>query len=332
MNLIVDAKTGGNIRLFSLARYALVEALRVIGISPGQKVLIPAFICRDLLASLHAVGAEPAFYSVERSLAALSLPVLRDVAAIVAVNYFGFPQRLETFRAYCAEHGAALIEDNAHGFLSRDEQGTPLGSRTDLGIVSMRKTFALPDGAALLVNRKEWIDRLHEPLACREDALPASFVVKRALRQVQNATGILARSFSEQMVRYIRRIQTGHPLPLSRPESECEIPGSPAIHCESCRMLDKIDMAHEVERRRTLYRRFERDLRNLDIQPVFGDLPPGVAPYGYVFRASESGAAAVAQLAHRRGFNCFSWPDLPATIIPVAPEFYRNVWWVNFLC
>lgn len=332
MSLISDAADGTAVRLFSLARYALLEALRVIGISPGQKVLVPAFICRDLLASIHAVKGIPIFYPVDRSLAPQSLRAVPDVKAIVAVNYFGFPQALGPFRAYCAKHGASLIEDNAHGFLSRDERGKLLGSRGDIGIVSLRKTIAIPDGAALLLNRSEWIDRLPAPLACCCDPLPAKFIVKRVLRQIQNATGVRVRTLGEQMTRRFRWLRTGSALPIVLPESELEIPGNPAIHCESLKMLERIDVMNEVKRRRDLYQDFHRNLYHLNIEPIFGDLQPGVAPSGYPFRADESGAAAVAGIAEKKGLDCSYWPDLPSEVASCALEHYRNVFWINFLC
>lgn len=327
-----DDADAATTRYFSLGRHALTAGLSALGIGRGDVVLLPAYICRDLLASVRAVEAEPSFYPVERSLTPGSLPAAPRAKAVIAVNYFGFAQRLAPFRAYCAEHGAALIEDNAHGFLSRDEQGNLLGCRGDLGIVSLRKTFAFPDGAALLLNRKEWIDRLPEPMSCRNDPLSSSYVIKRASRRIQSSTGLPMRRLGEQVARALRRIRTGHPFPTSHPESEFQIPGPAAIHCETRRMLAQIRPPEEGERRRTLYREVQNELRHLDIEPLFGDLPPHAVPYGYPFRAGASTAAAAARVALRRGLDCSRWPDLPTAIEPVAPDFYRNVYWVNFLC
>lgn len=319
-------------RYFSLGRHALTAGLKALSIGKGHFVLVPEFICRDLLASIHAVQAEPLFYPVDRSLAPLSLPVVPGVKAVIAVNFFGFPQLLEPFRAYCAGHSATLIEDNAHGFLSRDERGDLLGCRGDVGILSLRKTFALPDGAALLVNRKDLVGALPAPLPCRDVDLPVSFAVKRLLRRIQNSTGIKIRSLSERITRYLRRMRTGHELPISLPESEYEIPGDSAIHCQSLRVLARVHAENEVKRRRTLYQAFHRELKLFNVEPVFGDLPLGVSPYGYPFRANESDAAAVAHVANRHGYDCFSWPDLPTAVVLSAPDFYQNVYWINFLC
>jgi hypothetical protein len=331
-NLTTCAEGEDDVRFFRLARHALHEALRIIGTLRGQKVLVPEFICRDLLAAIHAIGAEPVLFPVARSLAPQSLPHLPDIKAVLAVNYFGFPQDLAVFRSYCAAHGTFLIEDNAHGYLSRDTEGNLLGTRGDLGIVSLRKTFALPDGGALLVNRHEWLDRLEAPLPCRNDRLPASYTVKRTLGRIQNATGVGVRTLGECAVRSYRRLRTGHAVPVSVPEEEFRMPGEAAIHCESLNILRRIDPAREVERRRRLYEEFQRRTRGLDIEPVFDRLPAGAAPYGYPFRADPSSAALVSRIAGKRGFDCAYWPDLPAAVTSTAPAHYRNVWWVNFLC
>ena len=330
--LIANSRERDKVRFYRMGRHALLEALRVARVCPGDRVLIPAFICRDLLASIHAAGAEPHFYRVDRSLVAQSLPVCAGVKAVIAVNYFGFPQRLEPFRAYCAAHGATLIEDNAHGFLSRDERGKLLGTRGDLGIFSLRKTFAVPDGAALLINREDWIDRAPAPMSCRTDPLTMSFIVKRILRRVQNSTGVRVRSLGEKVTRHVRKVRTGHSSPISTPEIEKEVPDTPAIHCESLRMLQQIDMVEEVRRRRALYCDFHHHLRHLNIEPVFAEMPSGVSPYGYPFRADERTAATVASIANRGGFGCVYWPDLPTTVAPSAPNYYKNVCWINFLC
>ena len=159
-----NRKTGWNfekfvnspdIRYFSYGRHAIHAAIETAGIGMGDKVLLPSFICRELLSSINVTGATPIYYNVDESLQ-LSLPQesLPHAHAILAVNFFGFPQDIAPFRAFCDRTGAILIEDNAHGFLSRDEHGIILGTRGDFGIFSLRKTLPIPNGAALLINTK----------------------------------------------------------------------------------------------------------------------------------------------------------------------------------
>jgi len=320
-----------NIRYYRLGRHALLFGLRLLQIRPGDVVLIPAFICRDLLAPINAVGAIPKFYEVDRHLRPAGLPHAQNVRAVLAVNYFGFPQELEPFRKYCLQHDAALIEDNAHGFLSQDSSDAILGERGDMGIFSLRKTFLLPDGAALSVNKPEWQSRLAEQLPCCDGFLPLDYWASNTLSKLQRRTGFPAMSFTQKMIRSIRRLRTGQEVPLSDPASECKMPTNPAPHCRTLSMLLSLDMAAEIARRRTLYLKMHELLAKEGIEPIFSDLPKGVAPYGYPFHADRESADRIKAISRGLGMDCSHWPDLPAAIEPVAPVHYRSVWLVNFL-
>lgn len=323
--------TGREARFYRLGRHALLFGLRLLQISPGDAVLLPAFICRDLLAPINSVGAIPKFYDVDQRLQPVVLPQVPNVRAVVAVNYFGFPQDLDPFREYCLLHNAALIEDNAHGFLSRDSFGANLGERGDLGILSMRKTFPLPDGAALLVNNPDWRSRVAEPLPCRGGYLPLDYRTRAALLNLQRRTGFPSFVTAQTLIRFIRRLCTGQEVPLSDPASEYDMPANPAPHCRSLAMLATMGMADEVARRRALYEKTHDLLAKENIEPVFGSLPTGVAPYGYPFRADRERVDRVKEILRSVGMDCSHWPDLPTALEPIAPEHYRSVWLVSFV-
>jgi len=314
------------IRYYQLGRHALLSGLRLLRIQPGDVVLMPAYICRDLLAPLHAVGAKPVFYAVDRKLRPVEFPGAQNVRAVLAVNYFGFPQDLAPFRDYCLRHDAALIEDNAHGFLSQDAAGIPLGERGDLGILSQRKTILLPDGAALLVNRPEWQSRLEPQLPCCSKFLPLNYWARYLLLKLQRRTGFNVLTMAQNIIRNIRRLRTGQEIPLSEPESEFLMPANPEPHCRSLSMLFSLNVAAEVTRRRTLYEKMHRLLMKEGIDPVFGDLPKGVVPYGYPFYADLQSADKVKKISRSLGMDCIHWPDLPTAVGPEAPAHYRSVW------
>ncbi|MEY4129674.1 MAG: hypothetical protein RIS81_1423, partial [Actinomycetota bacterium] len=46
------------IRYFSLGRFAIREALSLIGVGAGDSVMLPSYICRDVLASVNERGAK----------------------------------------------------------------------------------------------------------------------------------------------------------------------------------------------------------------------------------------------------------------------------------
>ena len=80
---------------YAYARHALVTALRMARVQSGDNVLLPSFICRDVLASLKAINATPVFYEIDVGLQVSSQSKLPPAKALLAVNYFGFPADLE---------------------------------------------------------------------------------------------------------------------------------------------------------------------------------------------------------------------------------------------
>lgn len=320
------------LRYFSFGRYALLAAFNILQLRSNDKVLVPAFICRDLLASIHAVGAIPIFYEINPDLTPVSLPYIHNIRAVLAVNYFGFPQDLLPFRTYCEQHGATLIEDNAHGFLSCDEVGMYLGSRGDLGIFSIRKTFALPDGAMLMANKVVLQKVFQSQLGYSYHTLPISFWGKRSLSWIQRNTGVKFLTIATSIARTIRYWRTGYAIAPLLPKNEFEMPGNPAPHCYSMTALSKLDLKQESIRRRNLYIEFRNLFAALDIKPVFEDLPVGTVPYGYPFYAQDIVAKLAVRLARKQGFDCIHWPELPVAVAPMAPLHYRSLWVVNFTC
>lgn len=312
-------------RFYGFGRHALADALRLAG-APGGRVLLPSFICRDLLASAAAVGAEPAFYAVGPDLAPAEDPGRWPAAAaVLAVDYFGFPQDLAPFQAYARRTGATLIEDAAHALFSRDAAGRLLGTRAPLGILSPRKSLPLPNGGALLVGEPRLAARVppqvpFAPAAGRRAAL------KSAARPLLALAGARAAHAGLSALRALRGATDAHTLD---PGSERVLP-VPAVPCaELGRPLACADPAVEASRRRALWSFCGGIARRAGLAPVFAFLPEGVVPYGYAFRTNAPVEAAAPFSAE--GLRVLPWPDLPDAVRSAAPDHHRNVALVHFL-
>ena len=322
----------GEIRYFSYGRYALRAALIASGIQKGEGVLVPAFICRDLLAAINLLGAIPLFYKVGKDLGMAALPdVLPKASAILAVNYFGFPQNLAPFKAYCSRTGAVLIEDNAHGLLSRDATGQPLGTRGDLGIFSLRKTISLPNGAALLLNSTQSGIKLSPQEPFSHQPLPRSFRVKQWLRKLTPVLGWRSARLFTSLGRRLRKIRTGYEIAPSSFDAETRMPGSAAPCKELMDILQSVDDEGEAQRRRALYLALEETVKAAGGEPVFEQPHPHVVPYAFPFYASQERVIVVKRALEKLGLECHPWPELPDAVIAQAPEHYKNVWMVNFI-
>jgi hypothetical protein len=318
------------LRYFSFARRALASGLRAAKVSRGDKVLVPEFVCRDLLSSIAAVGAEPVFYPVNRALAPATDPKDWPKArAIIAVNFFGFPADLSPFQRYKELTGALIVEDNAHGLFSRDERGALLGARADLGIFSLRKTLALPNGAALAATGKggDWGLEPQSPFA----KAGLRSLVKSSARTIAGLAGAKAALGALNGLRRLRQLKSGSRLPPGDPASEKFLPG-PELPCaQLAQPLRLSSPSLETARRRALYELVGKEISALGLQPVFPHLPPAVVPQGFPFRLDERRHDEAFTRLARLGFEPMSWPDLPSAVASTAPEHYRGIYLVYFL-
>lgn len=321
----------GRVRYYSLARHALVEALRVAGVRQGCRVLLPEYLCRDLLAPLHLLGAIPCWYPVAPDMTPAVAPPDWPVAEVVlAVNYFGFPQDLRPFRAYAERTGAVVIEDNAHGYLSRDQVGQWLGCRTGLGVFSLRKTFRIPDGGALWVGAQYAARELPVQVAFDDTGVNPAQLSKARLRGLP-VVGELAYRLSTGLARALRRWRTGSDIPAADPASEQALPAATNPWAGLLPAIAACAVPAEIERRRAAYVCFAAIGEQVGALPVLATLPPHCAPYAYAFRGDAAALAGMRRHAVANGFDLVSWPDLPTEIVGRAPVHYRNVFLVNFL-
>lgn len=310
---------------WSLARHALVEALRSCGATDGATVLLPSFVCRDLLGAVAAAGARHAYYDVDDRLEPLDLPA--GARAVLAVDYFGFAAPIEAFRTHCRASGATLIEDNAHGLLSRDADGALLGTRGDLGILSMRKSLRIADGGALLDCRP---GASHDEPACDPTAGQGGAGLRAAVASVERRTGLPLMGAMRAGVRAARRAAGRPALPSSGDEDEVRVPGNPAISCSSLELLSRANAPHEAERRRSLWRAVTADLDGVrGVRLIHDRLPDGTVPYGVAVHAERDDVLRAVARRHRA--TAMAWPALPSDVAPVAPAHYRDVRLVNFL-
>jgi hypothetical protein len=322
---IADALPGGGATYYSLGRWALVEALRLHGVGPGDRVLLPALICRDVLAAVHLLGATADYYPVSPRLCAMSLDAAAPAKVVLAVNYFGFPQPLGAFREFCGRTGAALVEDNAHGLFSRDADGSPLGGRGDAGIFSFRKSIAVPDGAALVVGGGA------SP-ASPVRAIERAAIRYRAKQVARHLAGRVDPVRAIAVIGAIRRLR--HSLnggDRSSVDAETRMPLASSPSATITRPLAVADPRLESERRRALYEFSARALARVDAVPILPELPRHVVPWGFPLLVPPTHARAVTDCLARHGLPLIRWPDLPSTVAASAPDHYRNLMVVPFL-
>ena len=305
------------------------QALVACGVGENDSVMLPSFICRDVLAAINEVGAKATFYDVSKKLEPIGLDSAPTSKAIIAVNYFGFPQNLEPFEKYCINSGAKIIEDNAHGFLSRDTDNQLLGQRTEFGITSFRKSVRTSDGAMLTTSHNDTeiapqIDFQNSAVSFRDTALSL-------FAKIERITNVPVLKLTQSAVKKVRQMKTGSAMPKVDSSVEETIPGMPNPNRSSVTKMLAVNETNEVARRRNLYNEILPDIVKLGLQPVFSTLESGTSPYGFPVYAAHDSQKQLAKLARKHRVTLMTWPDLPIAVLPTAPEYYKQIWLLNFL-
>lgn len=316
------------IRYFRLGRHAMKEALRYSRVDTGDYVLMPSFICRDLLSSAAELKAKVTFYDVDKMLRPIHLDPTKKAKVVVAVNYFGFAQNLQPFHDYCRHTGATLIEDNAHGFLSRDENNNLLGTRAKFGITSFRKSLHVQDGAILNSSLDD--SDIDEQLGFDKSPLAQRNKLLSVFSEIESRTNIPVVVMGQLISRALRFVRTGSGLPRPDPDAETEIPGLANPHCKSVKVLEAVDKNQEVLRRRNLYLKLQPQVISAGATPIFEELPINTCPYGFPVYATKATVGRLAKVARKNRVTLMSWPDLPNSVRETAPDHYRQVWLLNF--
>jgi hypothetical protein len=131
--------------------------LRSLGVR-GRPVIIPALTCSAVALAVVAAGGVPRLVDVSSADCtidpdAVARALDRDVAAIVAVDSFGYPARLRALRTLATPFGCPVIEDACQSYGGRVD-GAPLGGLGDVSVVSFgyAKNVWLNGGALVLTD------------------------------------------------------------------------------------------------------------------------------------------------------------------------------------
>lgn len=143
--------------------HALEMAALLLGIGPGDEVIIPTFTFVSAGNAFALRGARPVLAEIrpdtlnldERRLEQLITPRTR---AIVVVHYAGVACEMDTIREIASRHALPIVEDNAHGLFGA-YKGQPLGAFGALATLSFHETknVSCGEGGALIVNDPAYI-------------------------------------------------------------------------------------------------------------------------------------------------------------------------------
>jgi dTDP-4-amino-4,6-dideoxygalactose transaminase len=144
---------------------ALEMAALLLGIQPGDEVIVPSFTFVSTANAFVLRGAIPVFADIRPDTlnideAQIERLITPQTKAIVVVHYAGVACEMDTILEIAGRHGIPVVEDNAHGLFAQ-YKGRYLGTFGCLATQSFHETknITCGEGGALLVNNSSYVER-----------------------------------------------------------------------------------------------------------------------------------------------------------------------------
>lgn len=315
-------------------RSAIYHLCKAISKSARRTVLVPAFHCPSVVTPVLAAGYDVEFFNVQEDLRLdhddLMGRITTETAAVLVIDYFGFPEDLTAIRDACRSLSVPLVRDCSHSFLRAD----PLrlaGTQDDFAIYSFWKLVPCHKGGGLFVRDGR--------------ARPARATVRMSLRErLVNAKQIIEQAVVNLQEGPVRRtllaLETyrvaGRQSEASGPYEELDVndvypfderAAGLRLPWLSRHVLETADLQSICGQRRTNYAQMASLIDDSDTtRPVFPTLEPSVCPWA--FPVLLTGRAGKDRRLRDRGVPFFTFgeklhPELEKRT-STDDETYRN--------
>ncbi|MGI6152630.1 MAG: dTDP-4-amino-4,6-dideoxygalactose transaminase [Christensenellaceae bacterium] len=157
--------TGSNTLLTTSCSHALDMMCQLIGIVPGDEVILPSY---NFVSAANAVVSRggvcvfvdirPDTMNMDETL--LEAAITNKTKAIFVMHYAGVACEMDSILAIAQKHGLVVIEDAAQGMMAKYKE-KPLGAIGALGSYSMHETknYSMGEGGCLIVNDTAYLEK-----------------------------------------------------------------------------------------------------------------------------------------------------------------------------
>ena len=140
-------------------------AVAALGLKPGDEVIVPSLTWAATANVVELCGGRTVFGDVEPETLCLdpddvARRITERTRAIIPVHFAGQPVDMDAFRALCATHHLALIEDAAHA-LGTEYRGVEIGASESVAVFSFHpiKNITTGEGGMIVCRDDELADR-----------------------------------------------------------------------------------------------------------------------------------------------------------------------------
>lgn len=147
---------------------AIHLALKILGVGPGDIVIVPAFTYIATVNPVRYLGAEPVFidsesdtWNIDPDLLEKAILDIKSVnklpKAIIVVHTYGMPSQMDEILKLAENHGIPVVEDAAEA-IGSTYNGKHIGTLGSLGIYSFNnnKVLTTYGGGAIATKNHDW--------------------------------------------------------------------------------------------------------------------------------------------------------------------------------
>jgi CelD/BcsL family acetyltransferase involved in cellulose biosynthesis/selenocysteine lyase/cysteine desulfurase len=270
------------VHYYYFARNGIWHAIDLLGLTPNDEVLMPAYNNGMEVAPFQHRGIPLRFVRVDRQmvldLKELEQKITPRTRMVYVIHYLGFAQPIGEIRDLCRKHDLILFEDCALAFGS-SANGQPLGSFGDAAIFCLPKFLPVPNGGVLILNNPNL--KMPPPTRPPSRYSVGSQLTTKILDHFEAHGGPVAGAIrhmvtrvAQQFVRQagLRRVDSG--VMQFMPDKV-----DWGIGPVSRRILERVDCDVAYHKRRNNYRALLEMVRMIEgVTPLQPSLPNGVCP------------------------------------------------------
>lgn len=288
-------------------RSALIAGLKVLGIGKGDRVLIPAYICKVIPSLLGTLGIGYVYYPVRRDMS-MDTNTLKSLLgsinckAVLMVHYFGFvdPNFKEMVRL-CRAKGVKILEDCAHALYS-ENNGRDLGREGDIAIFSLYKVLGSPTGGMLIINSD-----FRGPVKLEE--LP---VTNKTMKQVMSLLYQVEKGIGFSIRPYLLTVGAIKRLAHRDKGNRVNVRDY-NIDTLSLKIYKNADKTKIVSKRRENFCYLLKRVSECGLTSIYTRLPEGISPLGFPILLEDRDR--IHHLLYKMGFLLHAlWDELPEDI------------------
>jgi dTDP-4-amino-4,6-dideoxygalactose transaminase len=163
--LLSNMFKGSRVFLTPSCTHALELSCMLVGIGPGDEVILPSYNFTSAATAITKFGGIPIFVDINKDNLCIDTSLIEPLItertkAISWVNYAGASPNIDELIRIKKKYKLMLIEDNAHG-LGGTYKGAPLGTFGDFATLSFHSTKNIQcgEGGAIIMNNSTYIDQ-----------------------------------------------------------------------------------------------------------------------------------------------------------------------------